>query len=189
MGEFEAVFPLKAMIFQLLFLLVAIALEAGVLRQRLRLGYQASVQYAAVINLLATVIGWLIFLSIEPLVNPTLRIQIISYVLFNRFLNNTMMSQMGWIVLISGLAAFFITLLIKLKGLELMMRITDSWDIPKQPKTLSREEKYALARSTGQSLTQKASSQFVTAVLQANALSFSMIFILLVLRHYSEGGV
>ncbi|MEM9164370.1 MAG: filament integrity protein FraC, partial [Cyanobacteria bacterium P01_F01_bin.4] len=187
MGEFEAVFPLKAMVFQLLFLLVAIALEAGVLRQRLRLGYQASVQYAAVINLLATVFGWLTFLIVEPLVGSSLRVQIMSYVLFNRFLNNTMISQMGWIILIAGLAAFFITLLIKLKGLELMMRITEKWEIPKQPKTLSREEKYALAR-TGQGLTQKASSQFVTAVLQANALSFSVIFLLLVLRHYSEGG-
>ncbi|MEO1403914.1 MAG: filament integrity protein FraC [Cyanobacteria bacterium J06635_1] len=188
MGEFEAVFPLKAMVFQLLFLLVAISLEAGVLRQRLRLGYQASVQYAAVINLLATVIGWLLFLSIEPLVDSRLQVQIISYVLFNRFLNNTLMPQMGWIVLIAGLAAFFVTLLIKLKGLELMMRITDNWDRPTQPKILSREEKYALAR-TGQGLAQKAASQFVTAVLQANALSFSVIFLLLVLRHYSEGGV
>ncbi|MEM9907656.1 MAG: filament integrity protein FraC [Cyanobacteria bacterium P01_D01_bin.44] len=188
MGEFEAVFPLKAMIFQLLFLLVAIALEAGVIRQRLQLGYQASVQYAAVINLLATVVGWLTFLGIEPLVNSRLRMQIISYVLFNRFLNNTLRPQMGWIILISGLAAFFITLLIKIKGLELMMRITNNWEMPEKPKNLSREEKYALAR-TGQGLAQKASSQFVTAVLQANALSFSVIFVLLVLRHYSEGGV
>ncbi|MEO0455341.1 MAG: filament integrity protein FraC [Cyanobacteria bacterium P01_A01_bin.114] len=186
MGELEPVFPIKAIVFQLMFLLVAIALESGVLRQRLRLGYQASVQYAAVINLLATVIGWLTFLLIEPLVDPSLRIQILSYVLFNRFLNNTLMPQMGWIVLIAGLAAFFITLLIKLKGLELMMRLTENWKMPKHPEKLSREEKYALARS-GQAAVQPAASQFVTAVLEANALSFSVIFLLLVLRHYAEG--
>ena len=186
MGEFVPVFPLKAIAFQLTFLLVAIAIEASVFRQRLRLGYQSSVQYAAAVNLLSTVAGWFAFLIAEPLVASALRVQIMSYVLFNQFLNNAMMPQIGWLILLVGLVAFFITLLIKLKGLELLMRINGTWTAPERPKQLTRDEKYALARS-GQIRYQRPVPQFVTAVLQANALSFSAIFLLLVLRYYSGG--
>ncbi|NEP17673.1 MAG: hypothetical protein F6J97_12330 [Leptolyngbya sp. SIO4C1] len=183
MGEFEPVFPLKAIIFQILLLLVATALEAGVLRQRLRLGYQKSVQYAAVINLLSVVLGWFVFLIAEPLVDARLRAQIVSYILFDRFLNNSLMPQMGWIVLIVGLGAFFATLLVKLKGLELLMRLSGTWTIPDQSSEVGRDEKYLRAR-TGRTVQQKASSDFIATVLRANALSFSAILILLILRTY-----
>lgn len=49
--DYEAIFPIKAIAFQILFLMVAIVIEAGILRQRLRLGFQTSVQYALVTNL------------------------------------------------------------------------------------------------------------------------------------------
>ena len=52
--------------------MVAIALEATILRQRLRVGYQTSMQYAATLNLLATSLGWLAFLTLESLLPPRL---------------------------------------------------------------------------------------------------------------------
>jgi hypothetical protein len=183
MGEFEPVLPLRAVVFQVLFLLVAIAIEAAVLRQTLRWGYQKSVQYATIINLLATVIGWLTFLILEPLVGERVKAQLISYVLFDRLINNSLRPQMGWIMLIAGFLAFFLSLLIKLKGLELLMRLLNTWEIPDRPRQLSRNEKYDLAR-TGRTLYQRAASKFATAVLQANALSFSAILVLLMLRSY-----
>ena len=48
---FEPVLPLRAIAFQILCLLIAIAIEAYVLRQTLRLGYKTSVRYAASMNL------------------------------------------------------------------------------------------------------------------------------------------
>ncbi|MEO1508741.1 MAG: filament integrity protein FraC [Cyanobacteria bacterium J06633_23] len=183
MGELEPVFPFKAVIFQILFLLVAIALEAMVLRQKMRLGYKQSVRYAAAVNLLAVVVGWFAFLAIEPLIEPRLQAQVISYVLFDNLINNTLKPQMGWIILVAGLGAFFITLMIKLKGLELLMRAMGTWKLPAKPKNLSRQERYSRSR-TGTTRYQEAASQFAIAVLQANALSFSAILLLLVLRSY-----
>ncbi|MEO0351750.1 MAG: filament integrity protein FraC [Cyanobacteria bacterium P01_A01_bin.15] len=188
MGELEPVFPFRAVLFQILFLLVAIALEAMVLRQKLRLGYQQSVQYATAINLLAVVVGWFTFLAVEPLVDPRLQAQVISYVLFDNLLNNTLKPQMGWIILVTGLIAFFMTLILKLKGLELIMRAIGTWDVPAQPKELTRTQRYARSR-TGTTQYQQAASQFAIAVLQANALSFSAILLLLVVRAYILGGV
>lgn len=181
MGVLEPIFPLKAIVFQALFLLVAIALEAGVLRQRLYLGFQDSVQYATVINLSATVVGWFAFLLIEPLAPPDLEAQIISYVLFDRLTINSWSTRIGMIILLAGLVAFFVTLLIKLKGLELIMRAAGTWRIPKEPEKLSRTQRYARARA-GTSLQQQAVSRFSNAVLQANALSFTALLLLLLLR-------
>ncbi|NEQ53221.1 MAG: hypothetical protein F6K11_24310 [Leptolyngbya sp. SIO3F4] len=183
MGDLEPIFPFKAIVFQVLFLLVAIALEAMVLRQRLRFGFKQSIRYAAAINLLTTVLGWFAFLSIEPLVEPRLQAQVISYVLFDNLINNTLKPQMGWIILLVGLGAFFLTLILKLKGLELIMRIMEVWKMPSKPKDLSRQERYNRSR-TGTTQYQEAASQFAIAVLQANALSFSAILLLLVMRSY-----
>ena len=188
MGELEPVFPLKAVVFQILFLLVAIALEAMVLRQNLRLGYKQSVRYAAAINLLTVVVGWLAFLSIEPLFKPRLQAQVISYVLFDNLITNTLKPQMGWIILLMGLVAFFMTLILKLKGLELIMRALGTWSLPAKPKNLSRKERYLRSR-TGTTQYKEAASRFSIAVLQANALSFSAILLLLIMRSYVFGGM
>ncbi|MEO0869060.1 MAG: filament integrity protein FraC [Cyanobacteria bacterium J06642_11] len=183
MGELEPVLPLKAVVFQVLFLLVAIALEAMVLRQQLRLGYKQSVRYAAAVNLLTVVAGWISFLAIEPLLDEGLRAQVISYVLFDNLLNNDLKRQMSWIILVAGLVAFFVTLILKLKGLELIMRSIGTWQLPAQPRELSRQQRYDRAR-TGTTRYQQAASRFAIAILQANALSFSAILLLLVLRSY-----
>lgn len=183
MGELEPVLPLKAVIFQILFLLVATALEAMVLRQKLRLGYKQSVRYAAAINLLTVVIGWFAFLTIEPWIDARLQAQVISYVLFDNLINNTLKPQMGLIILVAGLVAFFMTLIIKLKGLELIMKSIGTWSLPTQPQALSRQDRYSRSR-TGTTSYQQAASQFAIAVLQANALSFSAIFLLLMIRSY-----
>jgi hypothetical protein len=188
MGEFEPVFPLKAIVFQVLFLLVAIALEAGILRQRLQLGYQRSVQYASSINLFATVLGWLLFLSIEklPFLAPELRAQIISFIMFNRPIANSLSEQIGWLILLTGMMAFFATLVVKIWALEGLMRILGTWKQPEAPQKLSRDQRYQKARD-GRFSRQQANANFVSAVLQANALSFSAILLLLFLRGWISG--
>ncbi len=115
------VLPLRAIAFQSLLLMVAIALEALVLRQRLRLGYQTSMQYAATLNLLATSLGWLLFLTLDSLLPPDLHTQIISYVLFNRFYVNYWVDKIPVLVVMAGIIAFFATFWIKLQGLNLLL--------------------------------------------------------------------
>ena len=191
MNEFEPVFPLKAVVFQLMFLMIAIAIEGNVLRQRLRLGYRTSIQYATTINLMATVVGWFSFLALERFADVGTRAQIISYIMFVRLITNGLWPRMEWMILVTGLIAFFVTLVVKLKGLELVMRMTNRWVMPEKPKDLARADKYERAR-TGRNLYQQASTHIISAVLQANALSFSALLILLVLRSYlitAAGGI
>ena len=178
------VLPLRAIAFQSLLLMVAIALEALVLRQRLRLGYQTSMQYAATLNLLATSLGWLLFLTLDSLLPPDLHTQIISYVLFNRFYVNYWVDKIPVLVVMAGIIAFFATFWIKLQGLNLLLLLLGHGAISAegegQPE--SRQERYTMARQ-GQSGNQRGGySPYTLAVLEANAVSFSVILILLLLQ-------
>jgi hypothetical protein len=180
------VLPLRAIAFQSLLLLVAIALEAIVLRQRLRIGYRPSVQYAATLNLLATSLGWLVFLSFEPVIPEPLRTQIISYILFNHFYINDWASNLPFFLIVAGLISFFATLWIKLQGLIWLLRLLGlaPQDEPEKDVVLSRKERYDLARRGRQG--KGTTSVRTVAILEANAVSFTAILLLLLLRNAIE---
>jgi hypothetical protein len=180
--------PLRAIVFQSLLLLVAIALEAAILRQRLQVGYRISMQYAATINLLATSLGWFAFLLIESWLPQTIKMQIISYVLFDHFYENFWQNKMPALVVLLGIIAFFMTFTVKLKGLEWLLAILgrNPVAIVDEPTQMSRQERYALARGRLKS-SQRVNSTRTLAVLEANAVSFSAILLVLLLR-YALGG-
>ncbi|MEO1390349.1 MAG: filament integrity protein FraC [Cyanobacteria bacterium J06634_6] len=190
--DYAAILPLKAIVFQGLFFLVAITIEAGLLRQRLRLGFKTSVQYAFVTNLAAVVAGWIAFLVIEPLVTTEIRAQIINYIFFNRLLVNGWSTQLGAIVLVIAIVSFFGAFFIKAKGIEYFLRSDKNWKtVEKEPRQLlSREARYAKARG-GRTEEEEAetASYFTDSVIQANAASFSVILLLLILRTVIEGWV
>lgn len=178
------VLPLRAIAFQSLLLLVAIALEAVILRQRLKVGYQTSMQYAATLNLLATSLGWLLFLTLESMLPAELRTQIISYVLFNRFYGNFWGDKIPVLLVVAGIVCFFATFWVKLQGLNFLMILLGQGPIAAEGNQVppSRKERYNLARR-GQSGSQRGgASPYTLAVLEANALSFTAILILLLLQ-------
>ncbi|PSN15526.1 hypothetical protein C7293_06735 [filamentous cyanobacterium CCT1] len=174
--------PLRAIAFQSLLLMVAIVLEAMVLRQQLRLGYRTSMQYAATINLLATSLGWVAFLAIEAVLPLSLRSQVISYVLFNRFYTNDWIDTLPVIVVVVAIAAFFITYWIKLQGLLWLLQLLGQKPIDTTPEAFedSRRQRYERARRA-QAEQQRSNSPRALAVLQANALSFTAVLVLLLL--------
>jgi hypothetical protein len=184
--------PLRAIAFQSMLLLVAIALEAIVLRQHLRLGYQTSVQYAATINLLTTSLGWIAFLSLEALLPWALRQQIISYVLFNRFdPTNPWMDALPVVIVVAAIIAFFTTYWFKLQGLSLLVRLLGRETVPKMTVRVEESPRYNSTRRPvawsssarkQQPETSSRGASYTLAVLQANALSFTVIVILLLLR-------
>lgn len=178
------VLPLRAVAFQTLLLLVAIALEAAVLRQRLRLGYQTSMQYAATLNLLATSLGWLIFLALESLMPADLQAQVISYVLFNHFYRNFWGDTIPVLLVGAGIFCFFVTFWVKLLGLNLLLIVLGRTPIVPEgdqgPE--SRLERYTLARQGQYGNQRGGNSPHTLAVLEANGLSFSAILILLLLQ-------
>ncbi|MBE9137803.1 hypothetical protein IQ254_11470 [Nodosilinea sp. LEGE 07088] len=179
--------PLRAIAFQTMLLMVAIVLEAMVLRQQLRLGYRTSMQYAATLNLLATSLGWVAFLAVEALLPLSLRSQVISYVLFNRFYANNWLDVLPVIVVMVAIAAFFITYWIKLQGLGWLLRLLGQAPVETTAEAIedNRRQRYARARG-GQTEGQRSNSPRALAVLQANAISFTAILLLL-LAHQTGG--
>lgn len=171
-----AVLPLRAIVFQCLLLLVAIALEASVLRRRLGLGYQPSIRYAASLNLLTVVLGWIAFLSLDSALPAMLQTQVMGYVLFGHFYANGVSSSLGILVILAGLVTFFLTFWIKVLGLEGLTWALGSPIVPERETNMNR---YRYRRSSKP----ETSPPHVIAVLQANALSFSAVLVLLLLRY------
>lgn len=176
--DHAAVWPLRAIVFQCLLLLVAIALEAIVLRQRLRLGYQPSIQYAASLNLLTVVLGWIVFLGIEPLLSRVVQRQIISYVLFGHFYANEIAGTLNIFIVLAGLVTFFLTFWVKVTALEGL-----TWILGKPIAAPSKDPNVSRFRYRRPPDKQPSRSPHVFAVLQANALSFSAVLVLLLLRY------
>lgn len=172
-----AVFPLRAIVFQCLLLLVAIVLEAIILRRKLKLGFQPSIQYAATLNLLAVVLGWVLFLGIEPVLPESIRTQVISYVLFGDFYANVLSSRLSLVVVSAGLVMFFLTFWVKATALEWLTWLLEAPVV--KPVSDQNTNRFRYRRTTDQDST----SPHVLAILQANALSFSAVLLILLLRH------
>ncbi|MBE7385329.1 MAG: hypothetical protein F6J95_028510 [Leptolyngbya sp. SIO1E4] len=179
-----AVLPLRAIIFQCLLLLVAISLEAIVLRRQLRLGFQPSIRYAASLNLLAVVLGWIAFLIVEALLPPSMRTQIISYVLFGHFYSNSLASGLGAAIVAAGLVTFFLTFWIKAKALEALTWLLGVPIVQPIKRANPNRIRYGRLRPA-----RNAASPHLLAVLQANALSFTAILLLLLLRNGIGQGI
>ncbi|NER80960.1 MAG: hypothetical protein F6K42_15595 [Leptolyngbya sp. SIO1D8] len=173
-----AILPLRAIFFQCLLLLVTISLEAFVLRRQLRLGFQPSIRYATSLNLLAAVLGWIVFLGLEPLLPLSMRTQIISYVLFGHFYANSLTGSLGAAIVAAGLAAFFLTFWMKAKALEWLTWVLEVPIVKPQSKENPNRIRYGRSRPN-----QIQASPHLLAVLQANALSFTAILLLLLLRN------
>ncbi|MBW4481819.1 MAG: hypothetical protein KME14_04680 [Tildeniella torsiva UHER 1998/13D] len=180
------ILPLRAIAVQSMLLMVAIVLEAMVLRQQLRLGYRTSMQYAATLNLLATSLGWVAFLAIEAVLPLALRSQIISYVLFNRFYVNTWYDALPVVVVVVAIAAFFITYWIKLQGLLWLLQLLGQKPVDDTPEAIEgdRRQRYERARRV-QLEGRQGNSPRALAMLQANAASFTAVLLLLLLINQS----
>ncbi|HAA30728.1 MAG TPA: filament integrity protein fraC [Cyanobacteria bacterium UBA8553] len=180
------VWPLQMILFQFLFLLVAIALEARVLQRRLRITRKASIEYATSINLLTIIIGWLVFFLLmtqKNLLPPAIKDQIVSFIFFDRFLSP---APGNWylILIATGIVIFFCAFIIKLKGLQLLEALRETSTAKKsflQPEPSSR---FAFQAQLEQALVRTDPNQ-ATTLLLANAYSHSAIFLLLFLRFIS----
>jgi hypothetical protein len=181
------VLPLRMVLFQTILLLVAIILEAMVLRQRLRLPKQVSLERSASINLLTVSVGWILFFFFEPLLPAELKEQLVSLVFFDRIFANGWSANMPIWIVVTGIVAFFITFFIKLQGLELLMLMMGEKQKEEQVK-LPAPEGHTSQRTSKRLKNQQFSLRYqkardrANAVLRANAVSFSAVLLLLLLR-------
>jgi hypothetical protein len=167
------IMPLRAVAFQILFLLVAIALEAMILHLKLGLNRQQSVRYAVLINLLTTVVGWMIFFIVEPWLPDYPLSLLIGFVFFG-------IRDIPPMVIMLGFGIFLGTFILKVQGMDLLdslMEESPVEDVPPEERGKFRGRKRRTEAFT------KLPNRPL-AVLWANAASFTAISFLLLLRYF-----
>jgi hypothetical protein len=176
MSESEAILPLEAILFQVLFLLVAIAIEARVLHKGLKLGRKTSIDYAISINLFCAAIGWFVFFLLQNWLPQPLKVQIISFVFFDRLLG-AQPERLNLLIASVGIVLFFSAFLIKLIGLEVLQALLQ---FPRE-----KQDEQWMRASEGLEGS-KLASEFnkATVMLRANAFSHGAILLLLLLRYF-----
>jgi hypothetical protein len=176
---FPNILPLRAIVLQSLFLLMAIAIEASVLKRRMSLTPKDSVYFAASMNLLCVILGWLalfLFLNMADVLPPGLQVPLISFIFFDQWSGET-----ATLLIVSCFIIFFASLGIKLLGL-LGLRLLLEMDkkIEKKPEEESEPVPTRFFRELRQEPNELRPE--ITTILFANAWSYSSILGALVLR-------
>lgn len=186
------VLPIKAILFQVLFLMVAIATESVVLHWRLGLQRRTSVRYAASLNLFSTLVGWLLFFTIvgwlPAVFSGNLEQQLISYILFDQFFVSDWQQNMNTIMVVAAVLTFFGTFLVEINGLILLeiilgIRKLPFFQVPEAASVDTGQEVSRLSRYRISDRASLVSSEKAYAILIANAFSYTLILLILVARH------
>lgn len=171
--EIPTIFPIGAILFDFLFLLVSIPIEGYILNVRLKFDKKTSIFYAICINLITAVIGWIAFFSIEPLMPVNFKAELISYVFFNQFRASNFQSLMILVAFIIFFTTFLLKyFLLKLVLLSLAEPVKNELDIQTYPRRNFRRASRAKLQNTN----------LVTTILIANSLSYSAIATILIIR-------
>lgn len=173
------VLPLPAILLQFLFILIAIAIESFIFHNFLKLSRKLSVFYAASINLISTVLGWLIFFNIQFWFPPALKAELISYIFFDRF-TSPALPNFTTLIIMTGFLTFFTAFWIKLKSLNLVEYIIN---YPKpQPTSIIKKNIKSRSRNQKNQTVLGMNSNRATIILLANACTHSAILLILLLR-------
>jgi hypothetical protein len=173
-----SVIPLRAIAFQIVFLLMAIAIEATVLHKQLNIPPKQSVQFAASVNLLTTVLGWLgiFFLLGTSLALPTpltteLKMALMNFIFFDQWSDGT-----AELLIMICFITFFVSLGVKwlgLAGLDWLMKK----DPPKAPEVVTETGVFISPHRKPREFRPR-----LNTTLTANAWSYSAILVALLLR-------
>jgi hypothetical protein len=172
------VLPLRAIAFQIVFLLMAIAIEATVLHRQLNIPPKQSAQFAAATNLLTTVLGWLVIFFLlgtspilpTPLLNE-LKIALMNFIFFDQWSNGT-----AELLIMICFITFFVSLGVKwlgLVGLDTLMNRA----LPDAPEVAIEPGVFVSPRRKPRQFRPRLSTTLV-----ANAWSYSAILVALLLR-------
>lgn len=171
------VLPLRAIAFQLLFLLMAIAIEGTIMQRQLSLIPRLAMQYATTLNLITIVVGWSVFFAVEVLLPVPLRSELIEFIFFNRWTQETAL----WGIL-AGFLTFFVSFLLKTFSFNQLQLVMMS---SKEREALQREGSANRRPRLGHKKNKTATTSFserANVILIANALSYSAILFVLFAR-------
>lgn len=176
------ILPARAIAFQILFLLVAIALEAIVLYRRLPYDYKSCVRYAATMNLLSTVIGWVVFFNVQQVLPEELRLQLISFFFFERLFGNSWESGVPPMIVVTALFTFLGVIVAEYQALMLLETLLETRKPQDAEASILRSrDRFKFRRLEDGGILFKKNDRAYT-ILVANSLSFSVVLIILLLR-------
>ncbi len=75
---------LPVIIWQSLYLIIAMAWDTFLFYQQLRVGRKIAIEYARTLNLFNIVIWWMLFFIIRPLISQTRELNLINFLFFSR---------------------------------------------------------------------------------------------------------
>ncbi|WP_096595332.1 filament integrity protein FraC [Calothrix sp. NIES-2098] len=168
------VLPVGAVLFDLLFLLIAIAIEAYCFNIRLKFDKKTSVFYAISINLFSSVIGWIVFFLVEPILPLYLKSELMNFVFFN----SVKSSNTPTYIILTAFIIFFGTFIVKLLLLR-VFSLALSEDLGKKSEeapSIERQKWRYMGRA------KLISNKLVSTMLIANSLSYSAITFVLLIR-------
>lgn len=169
------VLPLRVVALQLLFLLVATAIEAYVLQRRLGMTPKGSAQYSLVLNLFTTVAGWMLFFTIQPLLPPSWQLEIFSFIFFSRFFEPEFIDAMRTLGIILGFVVFMGTFFLKSVFFSMMLNLWASPN-PAVPQYDTSQIQLNRMQRYRQSWTARIRS---SALLMGTAASFAAILVMI----------
>ncbi|TAF08191.1 MAG: filament integrity protein fraC [Nostocales cyanobacterium] len=168
------ILPIGAILFETLFLLIAIPLEGYILNRSLKFDKKTSIFYAIAMNVFSSVIGWNVFFLLEPILSVSIKSELISYVFFNTFKNPRTQNYL----IFTGFVIFLSTFLVKFLFLKLL--IITLGDDSKKKEITENNQRQKIAMNQKLKLQ---NSSLITTTLIANSLSYTAISLIIVIRN------
>ncbi|WP_414549309.1 filament integrity protein FraC [Anabaena sp. CCY 0017] len=167
------ILPVGVILFEFLFLLTAIPIEAYVLNRRLKFDKKTSMFYAISINLFSSTIGWIMFFVLEPILPIGLKSELISYIFFHNFRSE---STQG-VLILTGFIIFFMTFFMKFFFLRFFV-LSLKEDVLQVYEKTPENNRLKWRRT---SVARLQSTNLVTTILIGNSLSYSAISMIILL--------
>jgi hypothetical protein len=172
---FPGILPLGTILFNFLFFLIAIPIEAYIFHKRLNFDKKTSTFYAIAVNLFSGTLGWVIFFFLEPILPIPFKSELMNYVFFNIFKS---VNTQGILVL-TAFIIFFGTFLMKFFFLRLFVFSLNA----EMGKKKEEEQPFQRLQWRLASRARLQNTNLVTTTLIANSLSYTAITVLLLIRN------
>ncbi|MDY7012435.1 MAG: hypothetical protein SVX43_02335 [Cyanobacteriota bacterium] len=172
--------PIEIIIFQLLALLVAVAIEATVFYQRFVLTRKQSLEYSIILNIFSAIATWVLFFVLQKFLPEALRIELISFVFLGQFFRGVDIISIPSILMLLGVFNFFFICIIELSGSSILQKLASIEPTPKHESSSATAVNEKTKKGTAPVMVVLALDDPDKAVtlLTANTLSNGAIFLL-----------
>ncbi|MBS9386482.1 MAG: filament integrity protein fraC [Dolichospermum sp. BR01] len=167
------ILPIGAIFFEILFLLIAIPLEAYILNRWLKFDKRTSIFYAIALNVFSSVIGWIVFFTVEPILSIAIKKELINYVFFNKLQD----PSIGTMIVLLSFTIFIATFLVKFLLMKILIIFMGEGGKKTETELISSQQ-----RASYMNMAKLQNTNLITATLIANSLSYSAITFIILIR-------